>query len=312
MKVFIAWSGEKSKEAAEFLHSWLPVVIQSVTPFMSSESIRKGARWLPEISQTLSDCSIGILCMTSDNLANDWIHFEAGALSKSIGDAHVVPMLFGISPADVQQPLAQFQSCMPDMDGVWKLIQTLNKESGESTLTDAVLQTSFDRSWPEFEAKVSAIVALETTGNATPRTERSLLEEVVDLLRDQSRTVLALSERVDYLDAIERPRRTHREEYDLRIQREAKRHLRGVDFDMARRLYGSRLLSIEIEGRGQSTLQLRSDESELKSDLLKSGELEDQFKVPVLIHYLSPEDFEMERDRIKRESKFISGSDPKA
>ena len=53
MKVFLGWSGDTSHKVALALHAWLPRVIQTIIPYVSSEDIAKGARWIPDIAKEL-------------------------------------------------------------------------------------------------------------------------------------------------------------------------------------------------------------------------------------------------------------------
>lgn len=93
MKVFISWSGDVSRRAAMALKDWLPNVIQTVDPFVSSENIQKGARWFTDVGAELEAAKFGIICLTPDNLTAPWLLFEAGALSKSLSQSRVSPLL---------------------------------------------------------------------------------------------------------------------------------------------------------------------------------------------------------------------------
>jgi hypothetical protein len=69
MKVFISWSGPRSRAVAELLKGWLVDVIQAIGPWMSSY-IEKGARWVSELSEELEQSKLGIICLTQDNLSS--------------------------------------------------------------------------------------------------------------------------------------------------------------------------------------------------------------------------------------------------
>lgn len=113
MKVFISWSGKTSNAVAVLLKDWLPLVIQSVDPYVSSEDIQSGSRWAAEVASELDQSAIGILCVTAANIDAPWLNFEAGALSKSIDRSRVVPFLFRMNRSDMPDgPLVQFQSVL--------------------------------------------------------------------------------------------------------------------------------------------------------------------------------------------------------
>jgi len=107
---------------AEALHQWLPCVLQACEPWISNSDINAGMRWNPVLSEQLAQAHFGIVCLTKENLTSPWIHFEAGALSKSVNEANVCPYLLDIQPDELMGPLAQFQAMKADKEGTRKLI----------------------------------------------------------------------------------------------------------------------------------------------------------------------------------------------
>lgn len=184
MKVFISWSGEKSKKVAEILKDWLPAVIQAVKPFFTPDDIEKGSRWSNEIAKELEESRVGIICLTRFNLQAPWLMFEAGALAKSIEKARVVPMLFGVDPSDLQGPLLQFQAASFSEREVQKLIRTINNALGDDSLDNQVLESVFKKWWPELAQRVNEVLEADSPEQGVElRTDREILEEILELSR---------------------------------------------------------------------------------------------------------------------------------
>jgi hypothetical protein len=72
MKVFLGWSGALSHQVAIAFYKWLPQVIQSVKPSISSEAIAKGSRWASTIAKELESTRFGIICVTTENANSPW------------------------------------------------------------------------------------------------------------------------------------------------------------------------------------------------------------------------------------------------
>ena len=68
MKLFISWSGGLSHKIALILRDWVPAILPSIIPWVSSEDIRKGARWSTELAKQLQDTLCGVICCTPDNI----------------------------------------------------------------------------------------------------------------------------------------------------------------------------------------------------------------------------------------------------
>jgi hypothetical protein len=188
MKVFISWSGDAGRAFAKLLHEWLPSVLQAVKPFFSPDDIAKGARWSGEVGSELEAAHVGIIVVTRESSSAPWIMFEAGALSKNVGRAKVVPILLDLEPADVQGPLMQFQCARFDAPEMKRILRMLNSELKDSSLTSDVLEAAFAMWWPKLEKEAAMIVATnDRERKIIRRTERELLEEVLSLTKSLSR-----------------------------------------------------------------------------------------------------------------------------
>ena len=157
MRVFISWSGNKSHKVALVFRDWLPSVIQSIEPYVSSEDIDKGARWSTDIAKELENSTFGILCVTKDNLEAPWLSFEAGALSKTMDKAFVSPFLFDIKRSEVNGPILQFQSTIFQKEDLKKLVSTLNKACGENCIPESRLEKAFEVWFPTLETELNKI-----------------------------------------------------------------------------------------------------------------------------------------------------------
>ena len=191
MKVFISWSGEHSNKIAETLKKWIKHVIQSVEPFVSSEDVQKGSRWSADIAKELQDTDFGVLCVTKDNFNAPWLLFEAGALSKTMDKALVVPLLFGLKPSDLSDsPLLQFQATPFSKDEMKKLINTMNEKS-ERKLDD--LDEAFEKWYPDLQKALEKISSSVVEKNENIESEtiikssEVLLEEILSLSRDNQK-----------------------------------------------------------------------------------------------------------------------------
>jgi hypothetical protein len=187
MRIFISWSGDDSKIAAELLHNWLKMVIQEVEPWISQRDIPKGGKWQTSLGNSLSDTSFGILMVTKTNINAPWMLFEAGALSN-VPSSSVVPMLCDITKLEIANtPLSQFQAVTVDKKGMLSLIFDINKQSSKR-LDDKQLNETFEKWWPDFENEYKCIKFASNRDEAKlkqlPQFEfGNALEDIIQSLR---------------------------------------------------------------------------------------------------------------------------------
>jgi hypothetical protein len=190
VKVFISWSGEKSRDVANALREWLPQVLHAIDPFVSSKDIRAGTRWQAEIAGELDKTDFGLICVTQENQGAEWLNFEAGALAKSVESSRVVPLAIDLSPADIANPLGQFQAMRLTKADVTEVLISINEVTAEPIPVER-LRKGVDKWWPELDENLMGIAQRNYDAerpSAQPlRSDRELLEELLTSVRGLAR-----------------------------------------------------------------------------------------------------------------------------
>ena len=188
-KIFIGWSGDRSKDAARALRDWIPNVIQAADPWMSEKDIDPGSMWDKDLIAALESAKIGILCITSDDLNSIWMHFEAGMLANSLKERnYVCPYLLGVEPTDIQGPLSHFQAKKADKESTKQLLYLINDLSA-SPIDKPRIDLIFEQFWGRLESKLIEIISKPSEGAIHRRDSADILNELLELTRQQSRIV---------------------------------------------------------------------------------------------------------------------------
>lgn len=181
LKVFISWSGERSKGMANALRDWLPMVLQYVQPFVSDKDISAGDRWAQKIAGELESANFGIICITPENLSSEWILFESGALSKSMLEGKVIPLLFGLELSDLSGPLSQFQAQKVEQSGLMEVVKAINGVA-ETKADEGIITRTVPALWPQLESSLGDIPEIAPT-EKHKRPAHEILEEIVTDVR---------------------------------------------------------------------------------------------------------------------------------
>jgi hypothetical protein len=171
---------------AAILRDWLPNVIQSVDPWMAESDIDIGSRWGPDLDKELEKANFGILCLTPENIDSTWIHYEAGALSKSVDKARVCPFLLGLQPTDVKGPLVNFQMAKATKEDTMKLVQTINRACAQSdkVLPDERISAIFEKFWPDLQIDLDSIRSETPESLESFRSSEDIIAEILETVRE--------------------------------------------------------------------------------------------------------------------------------
>jgi TIR domain len=159
MDVLISWSGKQSRAVAETLYEWLPKVIPSIRPWLSTQDIDKGRRWSNELQNYLSTAKGCIVCITPENLNSPWVYWETGAIALTQPNP-ICPLLINVTPDDIQNgPLVQFQCTYSTRDDVLHLVQSLNQRL-DSPEDGLMVRGRFDTHWEQLQRTLSGVASM--------------------------------------------------------------------------------------------------------------------------------------------------------
>lgn len=245
--------------------------------------------------------NFGIVCLTPENVADQWINFEAGALSKSFGGAKVWTYLYDLDYSQVTGPLAQFQHTKADRSDTLKLVLSIN-EAAEKKMEPSRLETLFDALWPKLEEKLKNIPKLAKASPAK-RSVQDITEENLEVTRGlaklfetlRSEMIMRL-ESLNFRSSLSRRERAHDEpesdqfsnrerlfygqalaeiaEYESAIQ-DLKRAQLAASSPVERRLLEKRLVQEHMRlehARAKAQQFLSPSQSESASNVSKSVE----------------------------------------
>lgn len=202
-KIFVSWSGALSHAIASTIAEWLPTVVSTAEPFISSKDLKSGSKWMQTLLEQLGESQFAILCLTSENMDAPWILFEAGAVAKGFESTHVVPLLIDLKVKDMKDPLRQLNAVALTREQMFKLVEEINQLSNDPD-KHGVLKKRFESLWNDLNDRLAAIRA--DPAHAGPRrkydvflsapmaaystdkkykAERAIVEKVFHTLRDE-------------------------------------------------------------------------------------------------------------------------------
>lgn len=186
MKIFLSWSGNRSKEIALLLKKFLEGLFRNdVNVWMSHESITYGSMSIQEIHTALINSDKCIALITEDNISSPWIMYEAGTIMgqnsantvKANNRDIIIPILFDdISDLKfVGNPLNQFQRLQYNRKTMLRLVKQFNGATRSFT-EDDILEKQFSLNWSALNKEIKAILNKFSLSRNAPLSCKYLME----------------------------------------------------------------------------------------------------------------------------------------
>ena len=199
MKVYLSWSGERSRRAALILGEWLPWVIPFTEPFVPAQS-GDGIPWNREREEAALDTGFGILCVTRKNLYSPWLLFEAGALLMAAEQPCVAAWFLDMDPMEAGGPVSLFQSVTCEEESLQGLIYAVNRACGENGVPEDRLGSTFAYWYPDLRDNLADLGEMDDRARQRDTAavrKPSPMEELMALSRENQKLLRVSDARVD-------------------------------------------------------------------------------------------------------------------
>lgn len=185
MKIFLCWSGDRSRACARAMKQCLVDLNQALglegaarfEPF-HSDDIDKGAAWFRAVSLELAQADAAVLVLTPENAGSAWMHFEAGAVvsqmlrheSSAGPDAppeRLFTYLFGFAQGERPSgPLSAYQATEATYEDSRAMVRSLLRVAGAPDalpVRPGSEADAFETAWRGFATQLHAIRAVPIT-----------------------------------------------------------------------------------------------------------------------------------------------------
>jgi hypothetical protein len=200
--LFLSWSGERSRIAAEAFSDWITKEQSRARPWISTKDMSPGKPWFSEIASRLK-LKVGVVFVTPENSSSPWLNFETGAIFNNIGkDRRTFVMLvrFPREGLSANHPLAQLQSVRADEAGCRSIYVDMAEALTGEKQDDRILNNAFTACWPRLRDGL-AKVPEKTDASAAPDTTNPLAE-VRDALSTQNSMLAQIAREVARLSVL--------------------------------------------------------------------------------------------------------------
>jgi hypothetical protein len=162
MKLFMSWSGARSKPIAGIMKDWLEHIFPTgVDVWLSTQgdNLRAGSLSVPQIIKGLRESDYGVFCFTTDNTKSPWIMFEAGAICKQDKTRSEIEGVYTILfEGDIgnliDTPLGSFQHTFFTEESMYNFFRGINNIGGQAIINEQRLQKNVQNSWSIYYPKI--------------------------------------------------------------------------------------------------------------------------------------------------------------